>query len=132
TFPDSDVEFTYRTFQWTADSKYLIFESNFRPVYRYSGISDYYYYSVKDGELNLMVKDAFTAELSPDGSKVGYEREGDLYVYDLSTQKETRLTNSGEKNFYNGRFGWVYEEEFGLVQAWSWSHDSQYIAYWQT
>src|SRR6185437_7719160 len=27
---------------------------------------------------------------------------------------------------------WVYEEEFGLAQAWSWSPDSRHIAYWQT
>ena len=37
-----------------------------------------------------------------------------------------------EDHFYNGRFGWAYEEEFGMVQAWSWSHDSQFIAFWQS
>lgn len=132
TFPDSEETFNYSSFQWTSDSRFLVFQSNFRPVYRYSGISDYYYYSIENEELNLLVKDAFTAELSPDGSKIGFEREGDLYVYNLNSEKETRLTNSGAKNFYNGRFGWVYEEEFGLVQAWNWSHDSKYIAYWQT
>lgn len=132
TIPGSDAAFTYNSFQWTADSKYLIFQSNFRPIYRRSGISDYYYYSIDNKELNILVKDAMTAELSPDGAKVGYEREGDLYVYNLESGTETQLTNSGAENFYNGRFGWVYEEEFGLAQAWSWSHDSRYIAYWQT
>lgn len=132
TFPGTDSTFTYESFQWSKDSKYLVFESNFRPVYRRSGISDYYFYSLKDQSLTLVAKDARTAELSPDGSKIGYERGGDLFVYDLASRKETRLTDSGKKNFYNGRFGWVYEEEFGLAQAWSWSPDSKYIAYWQT
>ncbi|MEX0610378.1 MAG: S9 family peptidase [Balneolaceae bacterium] len=132
TFPGTDDEFVYQSFQWTEDSKYLVFQSNFRPIYRRSGVSDYYYYSVDDDELNVLVKDAMTAELSPDGSKVGYERDGDLFTYDLNTRAETQLTDSGNENFYNGRFGWVYEEEFGLAQAWSWSHDSKYIAYWQT
>src|SRR5699024_5691365 len=50
----------------------------------------------------------------------------------IAADKETRLTDSGKEYFYNGRFGWVYEEEFGLVQAWRWSPDSKYIAYWQT
>src|SRR5690606_2012874 len=26
---------------------------------------------------------------------------------------------------------WAYEEEFGLAQAWEWSPDSRYIAFWQ-
>ncbi|MEX0722077.1 MAG: S9 family peptidase [Balneolaceae bacterium] len=130
--PGTEDEFQYQSFQWTEDSKYLIFQSNFRPIYRRSGISDYYYYSVDTKELEILIKDAMTAELSPDGKKVGYEREGDLFIYDLDAGTETQLTNSGKENFYNGRFGWVYEEEFGLAQAWSWSHDSKYITYWQT
>jgi dipeptidyl-peptidase-4 len=132
TFPESDSTFEYTSFQWSEDSKYLVFQSNFRPVYRRSGISDYYLYSVEDGSLNLLVEDARTAELSPDGSKIGYERDGDLFVYDLEARQETQLTNSAKEYFYNGRFGWVYEEEFGLAQAWSWSPDSKNIAYWQT
>ncbi|WP_440999064.1 S9 family peptidase [Fodinibius sp. SL11] len=132
TFPSSDSTFEYSSFQWSDDSKYLVFQSNFRPVYRRSGISDYYLYSVADGSLSLLVEDARTAELSPDGSKIGYERDGDLFVYHLETQQETQLTNSAKEYFYNGRFGWVYEEEFGLAQAWSWSPDSKKIAYWQT
>lgn len=132
TFPDKEDTFSYNSFQWTDDSRFIVFQSNFRPIYRRSGISDYYVYEVETGELSVLVKDAMTAELSPDGKKVGFEREGDLFVYDLDSETETQLTNSGAENFYNGRFGWVYEEEFGLAQAWSWSHDSQYIAYWQT
>jgi len=132
TFPESDSTFEYSSFQWSEDSKYLVFQSNFRPVYRRSGISDYYLYSVKDGSLNLLVEDARTAELSPDGSKIGYERDGDLFVYDLDDEEETQLTDSAKEYFYNGRFGWVYEEEFGLAQAWVWSPDSKKIAYWQT
>src|SRR5690625_5034194 len=94
TFPDSDKPFTYNSFQWSEDSKYIVFRSNFRPVYRYSGISDYYLYSIEDESLQLLVEDARTAELSPDGSKIGYERNGDLFVYNLDNKKETRLTDS--------------------------------------
>lgn len=131
TFPGADSTFEYSSFQWSEDSKYLVFQSNFRPVYRRSGISDYYLYSVEDQSLELLVEDARTAELSPDGQKIGYERDGDLFVYTLETEEERRLTDSAGEYFYNGRFGWVYEEEFGLAQAWEWSPDSRYIAYWQ-
>ncbi len=132
TFPDTGEPFEYSSFQWSKDAEYIVFQSNFRPVYRRSGISDYYLYSVEEDELTLIVEDARTAELSPDGTKIGYERDADLFVYFFETGEEKQLTNSGKEYFYNGRFGWVYEEEFGLAQAWKWSPDSEYIAYWQT
>lgn len=132
TFPESDVAFQYRSFQWTKDSRYLLFQTRFRPVWRNSGISDYYYYSVEDQSLQLVADDAFTAEVSPDGSKVGYGKEGNLYVYDFESDSDTQLTFDAKEQVYNGRFGWAYEEEFGLVQAWKWSPDSRYIAYWQS
>jgi dipeptidyl-peptidase-4 len=47
TFPGTDSTFSYRTFQWSADSKYILFQTNFRPVYSNSGVSDYYYYSIE-------------------------------------------------------------------------------------
>ncbi len=132
TFPGTTERFRYVSFEWSKDSKNLVFQSNFRPVWRRSGISDYYVYSVADKSLKLVAKDAQTAELSPDGTKVGYERGGDLFVFDFATQKETRLTSDAKAAFYNGRFGWAYEEEFGLAQAWEWSPDSKFIAFWQS
>ncbi len=132
TIPNSDKAFEYVSFQWSDDSQYLLFQTNFRPVWRRSGISDYFYYSIADKTLSLVAKDAQTAELSPNGKKVGYERGGNLFVFDLSEKKETQLTEDAEDGLYNGRFGWAYEEEFGLAQAWEWSHDSEYIAFWQS
>ena len=132
TFPGSDREFNFRSFQWSDDFRYLVFQSDFQPIYRYSGTADYYYYSIEDEALDLIAEAAFTAELSPDGQKVAYHRDGEMFVFDLDSSEETQLTFDAKDNFYNGRFGWVYEEEFGQVQAWKWSHDSRYIAYWQS
>ncbi|AKD57554.1 S9 family peptidase [Spirosoma radiotolerans] len=131
-FPGTDKPFAYGSFQWSKDSKNILFQADFRPVYRRSGVSDYYVYSVADKSLKLVAKDAQTAELAPDGSKVGYERGGNLFVFDFVTQKETQLTDDAKAAFYNGRFGWAYEEEFGLAQAWDWSPDSKFIAFWQS
>lgn len=131
-FPDQEKDFEYTSFQWSKDSKYILFQTNFRPVWRRSGISDFYFYSVADKSLKLVAKDAQTAEISPDGTKIGYEREGNLFVFDFATEKETQLTSDAKEYFYNGRFGWAYEEEFGLAQAWVWSPDSKYIAFWQS
>jgi dipeptidyl-peptidase-4 len=132
TFPGTAQPFDYESFQWARDFKHLVFQSNFQPLYRRSGTADFYVYSLASRELTLAGKGARTAELSPDGSMLGEERGGDMYVVDLATKQERRLTSDGgSEHVFNGHFDWVYEEEFGLAQAWNWSPDSRHIAYWQ-
>ena len=133
TLPGSDTGFTYESFQWSKDSKHLVFQSNFRPIYRHSGISDFYIYDLNSNKLKVAAKNARSAELSPDGKMVGMERSGNLYVYTLENAKEKELTtdSTSEQGVFNGHYDWVYEEEFGQTQAWNWSPDSKYIAFWQ-
>ncbi len=131
TFPSTGELFTYNSYRWSDDSKYLMFASNFRSIYRYSGISDYYLYSTEAKSLKLLLKDARTAELSPDGASAGLEREGNLYVYNIKQGLEKQLTDDASESVYNGHFDWVYEEEFDISKGWIWSNDSKYIAYWQ-
>lgn len=130
--PGNTQPLAYRSFQWAKDSDHLLFQTNFRLIYRRSGLADFYMYSVTQKTLQLVAKDARTAELSPDGTMAGYERGGDVYAYDLAGQVEKRLTTGGNDSIFNGVYDWVYEEEFGQAQAWRWSTDSRFIAYWQT
>ena len=129
--PGTTNPFLYEGFQWARDFKNIVFQANFQQLYRRSGISDFYIYSVGAKKLQLGGRGARTAELSPDGTMLGEERNGDMYVVDVATQNERRLTTDATEHVYNGHFDWVYEEEFGLAQAWSWSPDSRHIAFWQ-
>lgn len=131
TFPGTTTPFTYQSFQWAHDSRHLVFQTNFHKIYRRSGTSDYYIYSLANHSLALAARGARTAEVSPDGSMIGYERGGDMYVEDLASHSEKRLTSDATEHVYNGHFDWVYEEEFGMAQAWNWSPDNRFIAYWQ-
>src|SRR5256714_13700632 len=131
TFPGTNQPFSYDSFEWAQDSRHLVFQSNFQPIYRRSGISDFYIYSLADRSLQLATKGARTGEVSPNGAMIGFERGGDMYIANLSTHQEKRLTRDSSEHVFNGHFDWVYEEEFGLAQAWKWSPDSRYIAYWQ-
>jgi len=133
TFPGSTKPFEYESFQWSHDSKHLVFKTNTRHIYRRSAISDYFDYSVDTKTLKQAAKDARTAELSPDGTKVGMERNGNMFAYDFASGKEQQLTSdsTSENGTFNGHYDWVYEEEFGQAQAWNWSKDSKYIAFWQ-
>ncbi|WP_428329066.1 DPP IV N-terminal domain-containing protein [Mucilaginibacter sp.] len=133
TFPGSDKAFSYESFQWSHDSRHLVFKTNFRPIYRRSGVADYFIYDIEGKQLKQAAKDARSAELSPDGSKVGMERNGNMFVYNFATGKEQQLTHdsTSENGTFNGHYDWVYEEEFGQAQAWNWSKDSKYLAFWQ-
>jgi dipeptidyl-peptidase-4 len=131
TFPGTTQPFAYDSFQWTQDSKRLVFSTNFKQLYRRSGVADIYVYSLADRRMQLATKGARTGELSPNGAMLGFERDGDMYVTTLANQQEKRLTKDASEHVYNGHYDWVYEEEFGEAQAWKWSPDSRYIAYWQ-
>ena len=71
------------------------------------------------------------AKLSPDGSRVAFVRDNDLWVTELATGAETRLTTDGSETIINGTTDWVYEEELGLRDAFRWSPDGSRIAFWQ-
>ncbi|HET8657188.1 MAG TPA: S9 family peptidase [Longimicrobiaceae bacterium] len=132
TLPGSAQPIEYRSFQWAADSRHIVFQANFRPIYRNSGLADYYVYDTRDHSIRLAARDARTAELSPDGGMLGLERGGNLYVRDLAADSLRALTTEGNDSVFNGVHDWVYEEEFGETQAWKWSPDSRYIGFWQT
>ena len=74
------------------------------------------------------------ARISPDGSKVSYVRENDLYVYEIASKTEQQLTFDGSDTLLNGTLSWVYWEEiFGRNDlGYWWSGDSRSIAYLQT
>lgn len=70
-------------------------------------------------------------KVSPDGRLVAFRRDHDLYVMEIATKKETRLTTDGSDTLRNGEPDWVYPEELGLGTAFWWSPDSKQIAYLQ-
>jgi len=70
------------------------------------------------------------ATLSPDGKKIAYVIDNDLYVQDVASGTETRITNDGKSNhIINGAADWVYEEEFAMAKAFWWGPDSKKIAF---
>lgn len=75
------------------------------------------------------------ATFSPDGRSVAFVRDHDLYVVDVASQRERRLTTSGSDKLLNGELDWVYEEEIygrGNRKGFWWSPDSKSLAFLQT
>lgn len=86
---------------------------------------------------NASGKDSITntnnATPSPDSNYIAYTKNNDLYVFDLNTKKEGRITTDGTQDVYNGRAAWVYNEEIlgrsTNYKAFWWSPDSKRIAF---
>jgi dipeptidyl-peptidase-4 len=125
-------------FSMTADEqKILIFTESAR-VWRSNTRGDYWVLDLKANSLQkLGGPDAkpstlMFAKFSPDGQRVGYVRENNVYVENLSgDSKITKLTTDGSRYIVNGTFDWVYEEELFCRDGFRWSPDSKQIAYWQ-
>ena len=69
---------------------------------------------------------------SPDGRMVSFVRNNNIYVLDLGSERERRLTTDGAPKILNGRLDWVYQEELygrGNFEGYWWSPDSTMIAY---
>jgi dipeptidyl-peptidase 4 len=75
-----------------------------------------------------------SATFSPDGRKVAFVREHDLFVFDVASKTETRLTHDGSDTLLNGTLSWVYwEEVFGRRDVgYFWADDSKTIAFLQS
>ena len=71
---------------------------------------------------------------SPDNHWIGFIRENDIYVIDVSTGGEKRLTTGSSDTLLNGKLSWVYWEEIydHTDVPYTWSPDSSSIAYLQT
>ena len=120
------------SYEFSADEQKILLSSGFEPLYRHSGVSDYYIYDVQGKTFTKISnngKQRLTT-LSPDGTKVAFVRDNNLYWMDLATLEEHAITTDGKVNeIINGTTDWVYEEEFAITQGFQWSPDSKKIAY---
>ncbi len=117
------------------NTKLLVFTNTAR-VWRYNTKGDYWILDIIANKLKQLGKglpsqSLMFAKFSPDGRKVAYVSEHNLYVEEISTGNINKLTRDGTRKVINGTFDWVYEEEFGCRDGFRWSPDGSKIAFWQ-
>ncbi|WP_268225353.1 S9 family peptidase [Sinomicrobium oceani] len=117
------------------ESKVLIFTNSSR-VWRSNTKGDYWVYDFDSGNLSRIGKDfpsssLMFAKFSRDNAFVAYVQGFNIYKEDFTTGEVTQLTKDGDGDIINGTFDWVYEEEFGMRDGFSWSPDASKIAFWQ-
>ncbi|MDI6033187.1 S9 family peptidase [Flavobacterium sp. LB2P84] len=119
------------SYTFDASEKMILLACNTNQIFRHSFTADYYLYDIASKKLKKLFDfQVQEPTFSPDGKKIAYAKENNLYVYDLASNKSTPITTDGQKNsIINGITDWVYEEEFAFVKAFDWSADSKKVAY---
>jgi dipeptidyl-peptidase 4 len=133
---DGSGPLAVRNFVFSEDEQKALIYTNTKKVWRYDTRGDYWYYnlitkSLKQIGKSLPASSLMFAKFSPDGNKVAYVSNYNLYVEDLTTNEIKQLTTDGNRKLINGTFDWAYEEEFNCRDGFRWSPDSKQIAYWQ-
>lgn len=114
------------------ENKLLLFEEG-DYIYRRSAVYKVYVYDMAANTVSLLDNEkVLHAGFSPDGKKVAFVKDNNLFYKDLKTNKTTQITTDGKRNeIINGNCDWVYEEEFEFTQAYQWSPDGKTIAYYR-
>jgi dipeptidyl-peptidase-4 len=114
----------------------LLIFTNTKKVWRQNTRGDYWVQPGPGARLRRVAANAppsslMFAKLSPDGSRVGYVRDNNVYVEAVAGGAPVALTRDGSATTINGTSDWVYEEELGVRDGFRWSPDGARIAYWQ-
>lgn len=121
--------FTGYTF--SEDETQVLIATQVEPVYRRSRLGVYYVYDLQQERLTrISDKKIQEPTLAPDGSKVAYVDQNNLYVLDLESGDLQQITVDGQPNaIINGVTDWVYEEEFAFVRAFEWNATGTMLAF---
>ncbi len=111
--------------------KQVLLSTKIKQIYRRSTLGEYYVYHTETQKLTKISDDLIQEPtFSPDGSKIAYGKENNLFVFDIESGATQQITSDGKKNhIINGITDWVYEEEFSFVRAFDWNADGTKIAY---
>lgn len=118
----------------SADEQKMLISSELEPLYRHSFKGRFFVYDRTSKNLKpLSEKGKISlAFFNPQGTKVAFVFENNLYVKDLASNQTTQVTMDGKINaIINGGMDWVYEEEFALTQGYEWSPDGQKLAFYR-
>jgi len=121
----------FTDYTFSADESKILLATGVEAIYRRSSLGSYYVYDTKTKKATLISEDKLQEPtFSPDGSKIAYGKNNNLYIYDLETGVDKQITTDGEFNkIINGITDWVYEEEFSFVRAFEWNATGDKIAF---
>lgn len=131
TIEDSPIKYI-SGYDFNANESRILLCTNKKPIYRRSFTADYYLYDFKNKEIKPLSEGGSQrlATFSPDGYRIAFVRDNNLFIHDLRFGSERQITHDGKYNhIINGAPDWVYEEEFAFNRAFEWAPDGSALAY---
>lgn len=118
-----------------SESDSLTFDAKKSAIVLHLGGDLYVYDFAKNGVTRITSAPGAEEEatFSPDGKKIAFIRDHNLFVADLAGG-ERQLTTDGSAQILNGKLDYVYQEEIygrGVWKGYWWSPDSSRIAFLQ-
>ena len=134
--PGESAPLAIEAYDWSPTGSAVLIYTNSQKVWRQNTRGDYWLVDTASWTLRKLGPGASPSTLmfatfSPDGRRVAYVRENNLWVEDVAAPKTVQLTTDGSPTLVNGTFDWVYEEELSLRHGFEWAPDGTRIAYWQ-
>ena len=122
----------FEEYTLSEDESKMMIVTNVSRVYRHSYNATYFIYDLKTKNIEPLTdgNQVMLATFSPDGKKVSFVRNNNIFIKDLASKEIKQITTDGKYNsVINGAPDWVYEEEFSLLTGMQWSPDSKKIAF---
>ena len=126
------VDGNFESYIFNDDESKILLLKNSEPIYRHSFLGKFDVKDLKSGKVINLNNGNYVQEptFSPDGSKVAFIADNNLFYQDLNSGKITQITTDGKKNsILNGLGDWVYEEEFGHAKLYEWTKNSDAIVF---
>lgn len=117
----------------SAHPRTVLIRTNVEGIYRRSTKANVYVYdTLTKKAVSIDESKVLHPTLSPDGSKLAFVKDNNLYIKDLASNEVKAVTTDGKWNYIiNGNCDWVYEEEFEFSRAYQWSPKGNFIAYYR-
>ncbi|MEM9303095.1 MAG: DPP IV N-terminal domain-containing protein [Pseudomonadota bacterium] len=119
-----------KSYRWLEDENLLLLTVDDERV-RFDPVA---YRVFADPDPDLPEGDNENVQRSPNDRFAAYTRDNDLYAFDFENKREIRLTEDGSSTVLNGKFPWVYWEEFmwrRTYRAFWWKPQGDAIAFLQ-
>lgn len=128
---DLDAVKYFTDYSFSKDESKILLATAQESIFRRSTLAIYFVYDIASKTLTKVSENKIQEPtFSPDGSKIAFGYNNNLFVNDLNSGATYQFTTDGEKNkIINGITDWVYEEEFGFVRAFDWNANGTKIAF---
>jgi len=123
---------SFSEYEFSSDETKIILTTKRQSIYRHSFTAEYYIWNQTTKEMAPISEKGAQqlATFSPDGERVAFVRDNNIFIKNLKFGTESQVTRDGKANeIINGAPDWVYEEEFSFNKAFEWSPDSKFLAF---